>query len=83
MSDDLDEQIKMLGRYTSKSSENTIQQIEESVINSICEVFLVDDIDDLSDEQREKVIEFANSEHTGVMETGFNNIIFQWEDDEL
>ena len=65
-----------------KSEEWFEQQATEWVFDYICEFYDVEDIEDLTEEQIEEIVQYRENDlnEYSPMQMGFSNIITQWED---
>ena len=65
-----------------KSEEWFEQQATEWVFDYVCEFYDVEDIEDLTEEQIEEIVQYRENDLSDYspMQMGFSNIINQWED---
>ena len=65
-----------------KSEEWFEQQATEWVFDYVCEFYDVEDIEDLTEEQIEEIVQYRENDlnEYSPMQMGFSNIITQWED---
>ena len=66
-----------------KWEDNLEQSITESVFEVICEFYRVDDVSELTQEQRDDVEGFRENDlgEYSVMQIGFSNFISYWDDE--
>ena len=77
--DDL--RLNELSSHIEKRENFIIFQLEEAAVAMICEVFQLDDIEDLSLEQKKRLITYVDREVNGAMKIGFESIFKRWGDD--
>ena len=77
--DDL--RLNELSSYIEKRESFIVFQLEEAAVAMICEVFQLDDIEDLSLEQKQRLVTYVNGEVNGAMKIGFESIFKRWGDD--
>jgi hypothetical protein len=65
-----------------KADEWFEQQATEWVFDYVCEFYDVEDIEDLTEEQIEEIVQYRENDlnEYSPMQMGFSNIITQWED---
>jgi predicted AlkP superfamily pyrophosphatase or phosphodiesterase len=65
-----------------KAEEWFEQQATEWVFDYVCEFYDVEDIEDLTEEQIDEVVQYRENDLSDYspMQMGFSNIINQWED---
>ena len=77
--DDL--RLNELSSHIQKRENFVVFQLEEAAVAMICEVFQLDDIEDLSLEQKQRLVTYVNGEVNGAMKIGFECIFKRWGDD--
>ena len=63
-----------LSSHIEKRESFIVFQLEEAAVAMICEVFQLDDIEDLSLEQKQQLITYVDGEVTGAMKIGFESV---------
>ena len=71
--DDL--RLNELSSHIEKRENFIVFQLEEAAVAMICEVFQLDDIEDLSLEQKQRLVTYVNGEVNGAMKIGFEFIL--------
>ena len=80
MSKEDDPRLIELSSQIEKRENFVVFQLEEAAVAMICEIFQLDDIEDLSVEQKQRLIAYVDGEVNGAMKIGFESIFERWGD---